>query len=110
MRQVLRAAAILAVMAAAPVLAQTTPPATTTAPPAVTSPTAPSTAKADAPVPGANSFTEAQARGRIESNGFSNVSDLKKDEQSIWRGQAMKDGKTVSVAVDYQGNVVAVTK
>jgi putative membrane protein len=109
MRQVLSAAAMLAVLAAAPVLAQTTPPATTTAPPAVASPTAPSTAKADAPVPGANSFTEAQARGRIESNGFSNVSGLKKDEQSIWRGQAMKDGKTVSVAVDYQGNVVAVT-
>lgn len=59
------------------------------------------------PVPGANSFTESQARSRIESRGFSNVSGLKKDDQSIWRGTATKDGKTVAVALDYQGNVVA---
>jgi putative membrane protein len=60
-----------------------------------------------APVPGANSFTEAQARSRVESRGYTNVSSLMKDEQSIWRGKASKDGKDVSIAVDYQGNVVA---
>jgi len=60
-----------------------------------------------APVAGANSFTESQAKARIEARGFSNVSALKKDDKSIWRGTAMKDGKSVSVALDYQGNVVA---
>ena len=59
------------------------------------------------PLPGANSFTEAQARERIEAKGFTSVSGLKKDDQSIWRGTAMKDGQTVNVALDYKGNVVA---
>ena len=60
-----------------------------------------------APHPGANSFTEGQARSRIEDKGFSQVANLKKDDQGIWRGTAMKDGKQVNVALDYQGNVVA---
>ncbi|MBM3547158.1 MAG: hypothetical protein FJX54_09395 [Alphaproteobacteria bacterium] len=60
-----------------------------------------------APVAGANSFTESQAKARIEARGFTNVSGLKKDDKSIWRGTAMKDGKSVSIALDYQGNVVA---
>src|ERR1700760_3586441 len=45
-----------------------------------------------APVAGANSFTEGQAKSRIESNGFSDVTPLKKDESGVWRGKAMKDG------------------
>jgi len=60
-----------------------------------------------APHPGANSFTEGQARSRIQDKGFKDVKDLKKDEQGIWRGHAMKDGKQTNVALDYQGNVVA---
>jgi hypothetical protein len=60
-----------------------------------------------APVAGANSFTEGQARSRIESNGFTNVSDLRKDAEGVWRGTATKDGRQQSVAVDFQGNVVA---
>jgi hypothetical protein len=60
-----------------------------------------------APVAGANSFTEGQAKSRIESRGFSNVSDLKKDDTGVWRGKAMKDGKSVDVSLDFQGNVVA---
>jgi len=58
-------------------------------------------------VPGANSFTEQQARARIEERGLSDVRDLRKDENSIWRGTAMRNGVSVSVALDYQGNVVA---
>ena len=65
------------------------------------------TANPAAPVPGANSFTEDQAKDRIQDAGFSGVSKLTKDDQGIWRGQASKDGKTTSVALDYQGNVVA---
>lgn len=57
------------------------------------------------PVPGANSFTEGQARGRIEGAGFSNVADLQKDDQGIWRGKAQRSGQPVEVALDFQGNV-----
>lgn len=60
-----------------------------------------------APVAGANSFTENQAKSRIESNGFSDVVNLKKDDNGIWRATAKKDGKSHSVSLDYQGNVVA---
>jgi hypothetical protein len=60
-----------------------------------------------APVAGANSFTEAQAKDRIEKAGFTEVKDLKKDDSGIWMAAGMKDGKAVMVALDYQGNVVA---
>ncbi|MCO6416349.1 hypothetical protein JYK14_09235 [Siccirubricoccus sp. KC 17139] len=65
------------------------------------------TRTADAPVPGANSFTEGQARSRIEAAGFSDVSELRKDDQGIWRGRAMRSGQQVGVALDYQGNVTS---
>ncbi len=57
--------------------------------------------------PGANSFTEAQARSRIEAQGFTNVTDLRKDDQGIWRGKAMRSGASIGVAIDYRGNVQA---
>ncbi|GGC93752.1 PepSY domain-containing protein [Chelatococcus reniformis] len=60
-----------------------------------------------APAPGANSFTEAQAKSRIEAKGYNEVMSLKKGDDGIWRGAASKDGKTHQVALDYQGNVVA---
>ncbi len=73
-----------------------------------TKPSAPTTTSTEAaPVPGANSFTEGQAKSHIEDAGYSNVSGLAKDANGIWRGQAQKDGKSVAVALDYQGNVVA---
>jgi hypothetical protein len=61
----------------------------------------------DQPVAGANSFTEGQAKSRIESSGYNSVSDLKKDDSGVWRGKAMKDGKSVNVSLDFQGNVIA---
>jgi len=60
-----------------------------------------------APVAGANSFTEGQAKSRIESKGYTNVSGLKKDAKGVWRGTAMRDGKSVDVSLDFEGNVVA---
>src|SRR4051812_46808525 len=60
----------------------------------------------NAPVAGANSFTQGEAQSRIEKMGFANVSDLNKDDDGVWRGRAMKDGKTVDVSLDYQGNVI----
>lgn len=69
--------------------------------------TTPMTTEPGAPFPGANSFTEAQATGRIEKAGFTGVTGLKKDDQGIWRGTAMQGGKSMSVALDFKGNVVA---
>jgi hypothetical protein len=63
--------------------------------------------EAGAPLKGANSFTEGQARDRAVASGLTSVSSLVKDGDGIWRGSAMKEGKTVKVAVDFKGNVVA---
>jgi hypothetical protein len=65
------------------------------------------TRTAATPQPGANSFTEGQARSRIEAAGFSNVSELQKDDQGIWRGRGMRDGRQVSVALDFTGAVTS---
>jgi hypothetical protein len=73
--------------------------------PAVNAPNSPP--NPGAPVAGANSFTQGQAKFRIEENGYANVRDLRKDKQGVWRGKAMKDGKSVSVSLDFQGNVTA---
>ncbi len=92
-------------------VAQTAPPAdsgvsTSPAPAAVTT-TGGLSRTTEAPVAGANSFTENQARSRIEERGYSQVMDLKKDDKGVWRGMATKDGKPVQVALDYQGNIVS---
>jgi putative membrane protein len=68
---------------------------------------APSRGPGSGPVAGANSFTEGQAKSRIESQGFTSVSGLAKDDQGIWRGKAMKDGKNVTVSLDFHGDVFA---
>ena len=56
---------------------------------------------------GANSFTESQARSRLEGNGYSNVSALTKDPNGIWRGTAMIGGTSKQVGVDYKGEISA---
>ena len=59
----------------------------------------------NAPVAGRNSFTEGQAKSKIEGAGFSNVTDLKKDDNGVWRGKASKGGTPSPVSVDFEGNV-----
>ena len=59
----------------------------------------------NAPLPGANSFTEGQAKSRLEENGYSSVSALKKDDNGVWKGKATHSGKQVNVSVDYRGNI-----
>lgn len=59
----------------------------------------------NAPVAGRNSFTEGQAKSKIEQAGYANVSELKKDDKGVWRGNASKNGSSTSVSVDFQGNV-----
>ena len=58
-----------------------------------------------APLEGANSFTENQARARLVDAGYTKVGPLQKDDKGIWRTTAMKDGASVSVAVDFKCNV-----
>lgn len=56
---------------------------------------------------GANSFTEAQVKERFAKMGFGALTDLRKDDQGIWRGKAMHAGKEVTIGMDYKGNVAA---
>ena len=67
----------------------------------------PDTKNATAPVEGANSFTEDQARERITAAGYADVTGLMLDDKGVWQARATKDGKAMSVALDYQGNIVA---
>ncbi len=61
-------------------------------------------ANAAQPARGSNSFTQNEARRRLERNGFQSVSGLAKDSGGVWRGTAMKDGQSVQVWLDYKGN------
>jgi hypothetical protein len=54
---------------------------------------------------GANSFTEGEAKSRLEKAGYANVSDLNKDADGLWQASATRHGKPVKVALDYKGNV-----
>jgi opacity protein-like surface antigen len=102
MRTYLAIAAMAALLMSPAALAQQANPKGNT--PAVNTPNSPP--NPGAPVSGANSFTEGQAKSRIESTGYTNVSGLRKDDQGVWRGTAMKDGRQVNVGLDFQGNVV----
>ena len=64
------------------------------------------TTAANAPQParGSNSFTQAEARRRMERAGFSGIGPLAKDG-GIWRGTATKAGQPAQVWLDYKGNV-----
>jgi PRC-barrel domain len=54
---------------------------------------------------GASSFTEAQAKSRIEAAGYQDATGLRKDENGIWRARARRGGQTVEVGLDYRGTV-----
>ncbi|MFC5418181.1 MAG: hypothetical protein DI537_05910 [Stutzerimonas stutzeri] len=92
---------VLASLLCACLSAAATAQTSTTAP--TPSPNAP--ADANAPLPGANSFTEGQAKSRLEANGYTNVSELKKDDNGVWKGTATHSGAQVTVSVDYRGNI-----
>ncbi len=58
-----------------------------------------------APAAGASSFTEEQARGRITEAGYTSVGALTQTPEGAWQGTAQLNGESVTVTVDYQGNV-----
>jgi hypothetical protein len=62
--------------------------------------------EAGAPLEGANSFTEDQARDRVLAAGYTDVSALSKDANGIWRGTARSSEGETAIAVDFKGNVV----
>ena len=101
MRKIILVAAIAAICF--PAAAQQKPAAKDVNTPAVNTPNTPPNPAA--PVAGANSFTEAQVKSRLEAAGYTNVTELRKDEQGIWRGKAMKDGRQVNVGVDFKGTI-----
>lgn len=57
-----------------------------------------------APARGRNSFTQGQAKKRLAKAGYM-VSALTKDANGAWTGTATKDGQSVTVMLDYKGNV-----
>ncbi len=106
----LAAAALCAGSAQAQTTTQTPPIPGVSSPTATTAPVPmkPTTAmpEAGAPLPGANSFTQAQAISKIESLGYTNVVGLEKDANGVWRGKATRDGQVRDVALDFRGNIV----
>lgn len=61
---------------------------------------------AQAPREGANSFTQEQARRRMEESGLREVRDLVLGDDGVWRGSATTaQGQRMRVNMDYQGNV-----
>lgn len=64
--------------------------------------------RADAPLEeGRTSFSEAQARSRMEQAGFSQVGDLRLEENGIWRAMARREGRLHRIGLDYRGTVRA---
>lgn len=58
-----------------------------------------------AQTPGANSFTEAQARGAMEGAGYTDIGPLTQNEQGLWQAEGTKAGAKARVSVDYKGAV-----
>jgi putative membrane protein len=50
-------------------------------------------------------FTEAQARSRLQKQGYRHVSALTKDQDGVWRGSASRNGHQVHVGLDNRGNI-----
>ncbi|MDE1991655.1 MAG: PepSY domain-containing protein [Rhizobiaceae bacterium] len=87
-------------LAASGAFAQSQTPSTSQATPAVNTEQNPG-----APIAGKNSFTESQAKSRLEGAGYTDVTGLKLDDQGVWRATASKDGRQGAVSLDFQGNI-----
>jgi hypothetical protein len=114
MKTLFLSAAVAAVLAAGP-MAQVRAQAQTQT--QTTAPVGGADAKGNAPLkhrhtindgsakPGANSFTEGQARQHILNSGYTDVTGLTKGQDGVWRGTATHNGASVQVAMDFKGNV-----
>jgi len=59
------------------------------------------------PTPGASSYTADQARVALEKAGYTELGPLNQNANGLWQGEATKDGKKVSVSIDYKGAITA---
>ena len=59
------------------------------------------------PALGHSSFTKDQVRGRLTKAGYTDISNLKGTKDGAWQASAMKEGKPVTVTLDYKGNITA---
>lgn len=57
--------------------------------------------------PGANSFTEEQAREAIAKQGYTAIGTMSQNENGIWSAPATMAGVQSTVSVDYKGVVTA---
>jgi hypothetical protein len=80
-------------------LAQTSPPTGT--------PTGPATPPAG--MPGTPQSANS-AKAQIEASGYTNVKDLKRQEDGSWQARATKNNEEVAVMVDGTGNVTQMSQ
>ncbi len=52
-------------------------------------------------------ISEADAKKRLEAQGYTAIRDLKQDNRSNWHAKAQKDGKSVDVSLDTSGAIRA---
>jgi hypothetical protein len=50
---------------------------------------------------------EAQARAKIEADGYKNVGQLTRGPDGMWHGAAMRGSTNVQLTVDARGNVTS---
>ena len=58
-----------------------------------------------APHAGPSSFTADDAKAKFESQGFREITELKKNNDGVWIGKAQRDGDSFEVALDFEGNI-----
>ena len=80
-------------------------PGGTPRPPAQSEP-APSVAARSTLPNAVGALTEIQAKSRIEAEGYTRVSELKRDSTGAWNAKAMKDGKPVQISLDTAGHII----
>jgi len=93
-------ASVAAMVAAGGIaIAQTSPPTGT--------PTGPATPPAGMP---GTPETANSAKAQIEASGYTNVKDLKRQQDGSWQARATKNNEEVAVMVDATGNVTQMSQ
>ena len=86
-------------------LAACSPPAETTTTPDTINVETP----APAPAPTVIMITEADARSRLETAGYTNITGLMQNADGTWTATCTKDGQTTTVTVNDSGVAVSTT-
>ena len=53
-------------------------------------------------------MTEEQAKAKLESEGYTEISGLMKDAMGMWKASAMKEGKSVQLSLDTEGHIAVI--